>query len=76
MDSHFLLQGIVPTQGSNPGLLHWQVGSLALHHLGSPIVSAMTLFPNKVTDLGTRDEDFNIGTVGGPSRHSTHNRDK
>ena len=21
---HFLLQGILPTQGSNPGLLHWQ----------------------------------------------------
>ena len=28
---HFLLQGIFPTQGSNPGLfylLHWQAGSL------------------------------------------------
>ena len=21
---HFILQGIFPTQGSNPGLLHWQ----------------------------------------------------
>ena len=33
-----LLQGICPTQGSNPGLLcllHWQVGSLPLSHLGS-----------------------------------------
>ena len=31
--SHFLLQGIFPTQGSNPGLLHllhWQAGSLPL----------------------------------------------
>ena len=30
---HFLLQGIFPTQGSNPSLLcllHWQVGSLTL----------------------------------------------
>ena len=30
---HFLLQGIFPTQGSNPhllGLLHWQEGSLPL----------------------------------------------
>ena len=30
---HALLQGIFPTQGSNPGLLrllHWQVGSLPL----------------------------------------------
>ena len=33
---HFLLQGIFPTQGSNPHLLHWQVGSLPLSHLGSP----------------------------------------
>ena len=28
--SHSLLQGIFPTQGSNPSLLHWQVGSLPL----------------------------------------------
>ena len=33
---HFLLQGIFPTQGSNPGLLHWQADSLPLHKLGSP----------------------------------------
>ena len=32
---HFLLQAIFPTQGSNPGLLHWQVDSLPLRHLGS-----------------------------------------
>ena len=35
---HFLLQGIFPTQGSNPCLLclqHQQVGSLPRHHLGS-----------------------------------------
>ena len=35
---HFLLQGIFPTQGSKPCLLHllcWQVGSLPLCHLGS-----------------------------------------
>ena len=25
---HFLLQGIFPTQGSNPGLLRWQADSL------------------------------------------------
>ena len=32
---NFLLQGIFPTQGLNPGLLHllqWQVGSLPLRH--------------------------------------------
>ena len=36
---HFLLHGICPTQGLNPGLLrllHWQVGSLPLIHPGSP----------------------------------------
>ena len=35
---HFLLQGIFPTQGSNPSLLcllHWQADSLPLCHLGS-----------------------------------------
>ena len=30
MGCHFLLQGIFPTQGSNPCLLHWQVDSLPL----------------------------------------------
>ena len=39
----FLLQGIFPTQGSNPHLLHllyWQVDSLPLSHLGSPKASS------------------------------------
>ena len=34
---HFLLQRIFPTQGSNPGLLHWQADSLLLSHQGSPL---------------------------------------
>ena len=36
---HFLPQGILPTQGSNPsplGLLHWRADSLPLRYLGSP----------------------------------------
>ena len=33
---HSLLQGIFPTQGSNPSLLHWQACSLPLSHLESP----------------------------------------
>ena len=33
---HFLFQGILPNQGSNSHLLHWQVDSLPLSHLGSP----------------------------------------
>ena len=32
---HFLLQGIFPTQGLNPHLLHLQVDSLPLSHLRS-----------------------------------------
>ena len=35
---HFWLQAIFPMQGSNPHflhLLHWQMDSLPLHHLGS-----------------------------------------
>ena len=32
---HALFQGIFPSQGSNPYLLHWQGGSLPLSHLGS-----------------------------------------
>ena len=38
---HFLLQGIFPTQGSNPGLLLWQADSLLLSHLGSPFNSIL-----------------------------------
>ena len=34
VDCHFLLQGIFPTQGSNPCLPHWQVDSLPLSHQG------------------------------------------
>ena len=39
MGSHFLLQGIFPTQGSNPyllQLLHWKADPLPLSHLGPP----------------------------------------
>ena len=40
-----LIQGIFPTQGSNPCLsclLHWQAGSLPLGHLGSPLTYTHT----------------------------------
>ena len=36
---HFLLQGIFPTQGSNPHLLHWQADSLLLSHQECPMFS-------------------------------------
>ena len=38
---HFLLQGIFPTQGSNPCLLHWQADFLPLSHQGSPYISPL-----------------------------------
>ena len=41
MGCHFLVQGIFPTQSSNPhllSLLHWQVDSLPLCNLGNPLV--------------------------------------
>ena len=36
VDCHFLLQGVFLTQWLNWSLLHWQVDSLPLSHLGSP----------------------------------------
>ena len=44
---HALLQGIFPTQGSNPHLLWllcWQVDSLLLSHGGSQLVSIQFIF--------------------------------
>ena len=35
---HALLQGVFPTQGSNPGVLHWQVHSLPLMFIWKPVV--------------------------------------
>ena len=42
---HFILQGIFPTQGSNPcllRLLHWQAGSLPLAPPGRPSVNVIS----------------------------------
>ena len=36
MGCHFLLQGIFPTQGSNPRPLQWRVVSFPLSRQGSP----------------------------------------
>ena len=37
MGCHFFLQGIFPTQGSDPRLLRWQADSLPQRNQGSPI---------------------------------------
>ena len=39
---HFLLQGIVPTQGSNPGLLHCRQTLYHLSHQVSPEIHLTT----------------------------------
>ena len=36
VDSHSFLHGIFPTQGSNPGLLHYRQILYQLSHQGSP----------------------------------------
>ena len=48
---HFLLQGIFPTQGSNPPflcLLHWTKDSLPLYHLGSPRCDSLDLYKKNI----------------------------
>ena len=45
---HLLLQGILPTQGSNTHLLHWQTDPLPLSYQGSPSLGPASYirFPN------------------------------
>ena len=40
-----LLQGIFPTQGSNPGLLHWRQILYQLSHKGSPRILEWVAYP-------------------------------
>ena len=40
-----LLQGIFPTQGSNPGLLHWRRILYQLSHRGSPRILEWVAYP-------------------------------
>ena len=50
---HFLYQGIFPTQGSSPHLLHWHVDSLPLSHQGSPSLSFITFLFQSVNPTAT-----------------------
>ena len=43
---HALLQGIFPTQGSNPGLLHWRWILYWLSHQGSPRIPEWVAYPS------------------------------
>ena len=44
MGSHFLLQGIFQTHGSNSSLLNWQADSLQLSHQGRPQLSFLPIW--------------------------------
>ena len=46
-----LLHGIFPTQGSNLCLLHWQVDSSPLSHLGSPVFTLSLLYYSCISFL-------------------------
>ena len=57
----FLLQGIFPTQGLNPCLLHWQADCLPFRHLGSPQLRTEMLKTGSnrtVSTLGIAAEKF------------------
>ena len=45
MGSHSILQGIVPTQGSNPGLPHCRWILYQLSHKGSPRILKRVAYP-------------------------------
>ena len=67
---HFLLQGLFPTKGSNSRLLrllHWQVDSLPLSHMGSPYEYVQF---SSVTQLClTLCNSMNCSTPGLPVHH-------
>ena len=51
MGCHSLLQGIFPTQGSKPHLLHWQVGSFSVGPPGKAFIwYALVLLTQEYTD--------------------------
>ena len=68
----FLLQGILPTQGSNPHLLpllNWQAGSSPLSHLGSLTKLIISSFRFKVGDVPlflSLEHSFVVGLLIGP----------
>ena len=51
--SHFLLQGIVLSQRSNPCLLHWQAASWSLSHQGSLYIPRLFIHTHTHTHIHT-----------------------
>ena len=48
---YFLLQDILLTQGSNLSLLHWQVDSLPVNHLGVPTQGYICIYMHTHTHI-------------------------
>ena len=69
---HFLLQGIFLTQGSNPHLLHRQVDSLPLNHLGSH-AGAIAVDKQKLQELNEMGWCLGQGT-GKPKQENNEER--
>ena len=59
-----LLQGIFPTQGSNPGLLHWRRILYQLSHKGSPRILEWVAYPFSKGSSQPRDWTQVSRTVG------------
>ena len=59
---HALLQGVFPTQGLNPLLLHWQVGTLPLALPGKPQLQ----FSLVTQSCPTLCDPMNLSTPGLP----------
>ena len=60
--NHSLLQGIIPTQGSNQGLLHWQVDSLPSESPGKPywiLTHTYSLISIKEWPLFLKNQELN-----------------
>ena len=59
-------QGVFLTQGLNPGLLHWQVDSLPLSHLGSPHNSSTSIKADERTYVETEEGRMQTGLLPVP----------
>ena len=71
VDCHFLLQRSIPTQGSDLRLLpllHWQAGSLPLHHLMPPLTTFFTRSEHLCSRAarGTQRDGVPTGKPRGP----------
>ena len=64
MGSHFPLQGIFPTQGSNPGLLHCRQILYCLSHQGSPRILKWVAYPFLRGSFWPRDWTSVSGIAG------------